>query len=108
MAKLITLDCPKEAIEILVNCITTYAHAAYPEGASECAQASRAALLDAALQIKRQAENNDFPVQFSRRLGTNIKAALLYCDETYNKPQHELLIKAISGQKVNKREWGLD
>ena len=108
MAKIITLECPEEVIEILVNCITAYAEAAYPEGASECAQASRAALLEAALHIKRQAENNDFSVKFSRRLSTNFKAALKYCDEIDTKPQHELLIKVISGQKVNKSEWRPD
>ena len=108
MAKLISLCCPTEAILILVKCLNSYAEAAYPKGASECSQASRAALLDAALKIKLQCDNKQFPVNFSRRLSTSLKAALIYCDENHKNPLHDLLIKAISGDEVKKSEWDLN
>ena len=104
--KIIELDGPDSVLSKLAECLSHYANAAYPPGASECALAARAALLDAAESIKQQIEKNNFPVTVSRRLKTNIKAALSYCaEEDNNDSQYALLIKIMSGEVVAADEW---
>lgn len=104
--KVITFTCPQYAATKLAHCMKHYADAAYPPGASECAQASREALYNAAEDILRQCANTNERFTISRRLRTNIKAALTYCEqEAENETVYPLLIKVIKGETVDKNQW---
>jgi hypothetical protein len=46
--RVVELDLPSDLSDALAKAVTAYAHAAFPEGGSECAQVSREALLDTA------------------------------------------------------------
>jgi len=104
--KTVTLKCPQHAAMKLGHCLQHYADAAYPPGASECAQASRAALFGAAESILTQSNNDSESIDISRRLRTNIKAALTYCEQqSEDKKIYQQLLKTLSGEAVSKDEW---
>ena len=104
--KTITLHCPVFALEQLASTLEAYANAAYPPGASECSQASRAALLDVVTSIYLQVATNKDEVTVSRRLRSHIKAALQYAVENQGaKPVLALLLKALSGETIAREEW---
>jgi hypothetical protein len=104
--KTITLHCPGFALTQLASSLELYANAAYPPGASECSQASRAALLDTVASINLQVATKTDEVTVSRRLRSNILAALRYAAENEsNNPVYGLLIKAVSGEVVAGDEW---
>ena len=88
-ARTLILHCDNSIREILSRALREYAHAAYPEGGSECAQVARYALLSAATDIDAAIASDARELQVSRRLRTNLKAALDY---------HFDLIDAASGQ----------
>jgi len=87
-SRTLVLHCDNSIREILSRAIREYAHAAYPEGGSECAQVARYTLLNVADDIDAAIESNAGELQVSRRLRTNMKAALDY---------HFDLIDAASG-----------
>lgn len=104
--KTITLNCPDVACKKLAYALEQYADAAYPPGASECSQASRAAILDAVASINLQCATKTGAVSVSRRLRSNIKAALRYAAENEQAdPVYELLTREISGIAVNQADW---
>ena len=104
--KTIELNCPDEALSILTYCLSIYADAAYPPGASECAQVSHAALIDAASNIQRQKQEKKFPVIVSRRLRSNIIAALDYCQKQDKTNLVYVLLKnEVLGESVTAAEW---
>lgn len=73
--KMLTIKCQNNLCEALANAITQYAHAAYPPGGSECAQASREALETIAHTIKT-ADINDASFQIKARQRSTLKAAI--------------------------------
>ena len=77
-ARTLVLHCDNSIREILSRAIREYAHAAYPEGGSECAQVARYTLLNVADDIDAAIESAAATVGISRRLRTNLKAALEY------------------------------
>ncbi len=77
-AKTLLLQCDVTVRDILCTALREYAHAAYPEGGSECAQVARYTLLQAADTIEAGISDETGEVQVSRRLRTNLKAALEY------------------------------
>jgi hypothetical protein len=87
-ARTLVLYCDNSIREILSRAIREYAHAAYPEGGSECAQVARYTLLNVADEIDAAIESGVATLGISRRLRTNLKAALDY---------HFDLIDAASG-----------
>ena len=87
-SRTLVLHCDNSIRDILSRAIREYAHAAYPEGGSECAQVARYTLLNVADDIDTAIESNAGELQVSRRLRTNMKAALEY---------HFDLIDAASG-----------
>lgn len=104
--KTLTLHCPGFALSQLASSLEEYANAAYPPGASECSQASRAALLDVAASINLQVATKKDEITVSRRLRSHIKAALHYAVENRStNPVFELLLKAVSGEVVAEDEW---
>lgn len=87
-ARTLVLQCDNSIREILSRAITEFAHAAYPEGGSECAQVARYTLLNVAADIDAAIESDAGEVTISRRIRPNVKAALDY---------HFDLIDAASG-----------
>jgi hypothetical protein len=87
-ARTLILQCDNSIREILSRAITEFAHAAYPEGGSECAQVARYTLLNVAADIDAAIESDAGELTISRRIRPNVKAALDY---------HFDLIDAASG-----------
>lgn len=89
-----------------MQALEIYADAAYPPGASECSQASRAAILDAVASINLQSATKTGEVSVSRRLRSNIKAALRYAAQNAQAdPVYERLIREVSGTVVSQADW---
>jgi hypothetical protein len=74
----ITLQCDVTAKAILCRAIREYAHAAYPEGGSDCAQVARYTLLELAQQIDDGITPDNQRVVISRRPRAMVKAAIEY------------------------------
>jgi len=77
-AATITLQCDLAVKEILCRAIREYAHAAYPEGGSDCAQVARYTLLELAQQIDAGITSDCQHVEISRRPRAMVKAAIAY------------------------------
>jgi hypothetical protein len=73
-----TLQCDLAVKEILCRSIREYAHAAYPEGGSDCAQVARYTLLELAQQIDAGITADSRRVEVSRRPRAMLKAAIEY------------------------------
>ena len=65
--------CTNHACEKLAKVLSTYAHAAFPVGGSDCAQATRESLLDMALRL---AENKDDVFAINPRQIPMLKSAI--------------------------------
>jgi hypothetical protein len=76
--KTISLHINAEQLAELVAVLHRYAHAAWPPGGSECAQASREALLTAAETMKEGFAEHPGEAYFNRRQRATFKAALEY------------------------------
>jgi len=74
----ITLQCDVAVKDILCRAIREYAHAAYPEGGSDCAQVARYTLLELAQQIDAGITTGHPHVEISRRPRAMVKAAIEY------------------------------
>jgi hypothetical protein len=73
-----TLHCDVAVRDLLCRAIREYAHAAYPEGGSECAQVARYTLLEAAAAIDAAITAGHGEAVISRRLRTTLQAAINY------------------------------
>ena len=76
--KKITLCCDVTVRDVLCTAIREYAHAAYPEGGSECAQVARYTLLELAADIDAGIAEDNETVEVSKRPRAMVKAALEY------------------------------
>ncbi len=76
--KKIKLCCDVTVRDVLCTAIREYAHAAYPEGGSECAQAARYTLLELAADIDAGITDDNETVEVSKRPRAMVKAALEY------------------------------
>lgn len=74
--KTMTLHIDEDQLAELVAVLQRYAHAAWPPGGSECAQASREALLTAAQAMQDSYHSGE--AQFNRRQRATFRAALEY------------------------------
>ena len=93
--------------DILCTAIREYAHAAYPEGGSECAQVARYTLLELAADIDAGIDGNNETVEVSKRPRAMVKAALEYyfnrADEAQGSEsvhQRALFDSLLQGRKV--------
>lgn len=77
-ARKITLHCDVAVSDIVCSAIREYAHAAYPEGGSECAQVARYTLLELAANIDAGISEHSQSVEVSKRPRAMVKAALEY------------------------------
>jgi hypothetical protein len=76
--KKIKLCCDVTVRDVLCTAIREYAHAAYPEGGSECAQVARYTLLELAADIDAGITDDNETVEVSKRPRAMVKAALEY------------------------------
>ena len=76
--KKIKLCCDVTVRDILCTAIREYAHAAYPEGGSECAQVARYTLLELAADIEAGINSENQTVEVSKRPKAMLQAALEY------------------------------
>ena len=77
-ARKITLHCDSAVKDIVCAAIRDYAHAAYPEGGSECAQVARYTLLELAADIDAGITAHSETVEISKRPRAMLKAAFEY------------------------------
>ncbi len=85
----INLQCDTAVRDILCTAIRDYAHAAYPEGGSECAQVARYTLLDLAREIEDGICEDNGSVLISRRPRAMIKAALEFYFDRLDQAQQD-------------------
>lgn len=76
--KTLTLNAPTEQLTELIAVLGRYAEAAWPPGGSECAQASRDALVTTTEAMMKQLADHPEQVEFSRRQRATFRAALEY------------------------------
>ena len=93
-AKQIILHCNHRQRQLLSQAIRAYVAAAYPPGGSECAQAAREALLNAALDCDAVAEA-EMQLLFSRRMRSFLRAAMQYFAEQPQRHQRHAEIKVL-------------
>ena len=74
----IILQCDTGVRDILCRAIREYAHAAYPDGGSDCAQMARYTLLELAQKIDDGIASDQGQVEISRRPRAMVKAAIEY------------------------------
>jgi hypothetical protein len=77
-ARKISLHCDIAVRDIACAAIRDYAHAAYPEGSSECAQVARYTLLELAADIDAGITAHSETVEISKRPRAMLKAAFEY------------------------------
>lgn len=77
-ARKIILHCDVPVRDILCAALRGYAHAAYPEGGSDCAQVARYTLLELADQVEAGISAASRSVAISRRPRAMLKAAIEY------------------------------
>jgi hypothetical protein len=110
-ARKITLHCDVAVSDIVSMAIREYAHAAYPEGGSECAQVARYTLLELAADIQAGITEHSQSVEISRRPRAMVKAALEYhfnrMDEVQgvnSTHQRQLFAGLLDGETVTASE----
>ena len=91
--------------------IREYAHAAYPEGGSECAQVARYTLLQLSEEISDGISKTSACVEISKRPRPMVKAALEYhfnlqdaASNTESASQRDLFISLLNGKPVTRVE----
>ena len=106
-ARKITLHCDVAVRDIVCAAIRDYAHAAYPEGGSECAQVARYTLLELAAEIDAGITGHSETVQISKRPRAMVKAAIEYyfnrMDEARgvsSTHQRSLFLELLEGRTV--------
>ena len=77
-SRILPLHCDVAIKDLLCRAIREYAHAAYPEGGSDCAQVARYTLLEAAAAIDAAITTDHGEAVISRRLRTTLKSAIDY------------------------------
>ena len=107
----IILRCDIPVRDILCVAIREYAHTAYPEDGSECAQVARYTLLELATEINDGVSAEKVSVEISKRPRLMVKAALeLYFNRqdetcaTTSMHQRELFVSLLSGDAVTRVE----
>jgi hypothetical protein len=110
-ARKITLHCDVTVKDILCSAIRNYAHAAYPDGGSECAQVARYTLLELAADIDAGISEHSDSVAISRRPRAMVKAAIEYyfncVDERQGMPsiqQRKLFTALLEGESGTSAE----
>ncbi len=110
--KFITLQCSRSLLDVLLIALTQYAHAAYPPGGSECAQASHESLLNQVNSIKQSWQSDQGQAKMNKRIRVMAKSALkYYCEglaESGNghaEAREALLLAMIKGNRVSDEQY---
>ncbi len=109
VSRILTLRCDVVIKDLLCRAICEYAHAAYPEGGSECAQVARYTLLEAASAVDAAITANHAEAVISRRLRTILKAAIDYhfdrqdaASDTGSVHQRAVFAGLLAGQPLSR------
>lgn len=107
--KIIHLQCPQPALVLLQRILIEYADAAYPPGASECAQSAHQAMHMAAQSLLDSYDDEHGTTQFNKRMRAQAKAAIEYYFEDPAR-QNILTCKApllalLQGQAITAQQW---
>jgi len=104
---MITLRCDVGVRDILCLAIREYAHAAYPDGGSDCARVARYTLLELAQLIDDGITSDRGHVEISRRPRAMVKAAIVYYFDRQDAEsgaasarQRELMLGMLKGTAV--------
>lgn len=106
--KELLLQCPRSLVDTLCQAINDYAPAAYPPGGSECAQAAREALLNAAQMLAANYDPQLGTTKMSRRIRTHVIAAVDYHfadSDTVQQKRKQQLLSVLAGRRVTQEEW---
>jgi len=110
-ARKITLHCDVTVRDVACAAIRDYAHAAYPDGGSECAQVARYTLLELAADIEAGITEHSETIEISKRPRAMVKAAFEYyfnrLDEARGMTstrQRRLLVELLEGKTVTSSE----
>jgi hypothetical protein len=110
-SRVLTLRCDVVIKDLLCRAIREYAHAAYPEGGSDCAQVARYTLLEAASAIDTAISADHAEAAVSRRLRTNLQAAIDYyfdrldaASGTASVHQRAVLAGLLKGESLSRAE----
>lgn len=92
-----------EACRLLANILEQYADAAFPPGGSECAQASRDSLRQAAARMLESYDGKSGTARLGRRTRTAAREAIRYYagQSAVNASRQEVLMNLLSGEVVN-------
>ncbi len=74
--KTFTIHAPTEQLTLFINALRQYAHAAWPIGGSECAQASRDSVLTLCDQLEAELASANDQISLNKRQRSVYKAAL--------------------------------
>lgn len=110
-ARKITLHCDVPVRDVLCTAIRSYAHAAYPEGGSECAQVARYTLLELTDQVEAAISGDCRSVEISKRPRAMLKAAIEYhfdCQDAERGPASVHQRELFQGLLREQSATGLD
>jgi hypothetical protein len=94
--KTMTLHIDEDQLAELVAVLQRYAHAAWPPGGSECAQASRDALITATEAMREGYTEHPGEAQFNRRQRATFRTALEYhLEQPEFQVHHELYTELL-------------
>lgn len=110
-ARTMTLQCDIAIKDILCQAIRDYAHAAYPEGGSECAQVARYTLLELAATIDAGVTADNPVIEVSKRPRAMVKAAIEYYFDRMDavqggasKEQRKVFVALLAGEPANRAQ----
>lgn len=101
--KTLTITAPAEQLSLFITALRRYAHAAWPVGGSECAQASRDSLLTYCNELEAELETTNNAISLNKRQRSVYKAALEFHLEHETFASEHDVYRALHAQ-VNKRK----
>ncbi len=100
---MLTIHASTEQLLELIAVLGRYAEAAWPQGGSECAQASREALMTTAANMKEQLSDHPEQVVLSRRQRSTFRAALEYHAQLPEYQDHQAIYQNLLNQLTHTR-----
>jgi hypothetical protein len=101
--KTLTINAPAEQLTLFITALRRYAHAAWPVGGSECAQASRDSLLTFCDELEAELESTRNEISLNKRQRSVYKAALEFHLEHEEFASEHDVYKALHA-KINQRK----
>jgi hypothetical protein len=101
--KTFTITAPVEQLTVFIAALRRYAHAAWPVGGSECAQASRDALLSFCDKLEVELGSRNSDICLNKRQRSVYKAALEFHLEQETFASDHDVYRALHA-KINQRK----